>query len=28
MLEEYARGQIAAESRHVSEVDKMLRPPG
>ena len=28
MLEEYARGQIAAESRHVSEVDKMLRPQG
>jgi bacterioferritin len=28
MLEEYARQQIAAESRHVSEVDKMLRQPG
>jgi bacterioferritin len=28
MLEEYARGQVAAESRHVSEVDKMLRQPG
>jgi bacterioferritin len=28
MLEEYARQQIAAESLHVSEVDKMLRQPG
>lgn len=28
MIEEYARQQIAAESRHVSEVEKMLRPPG
>jgi bacterioferritin len=28
MLEEYARQQIAAETRHVSEVDKMLRHPG
>ncbi len=28
MLEEYARQQIAAESQHVSEVDKMLRQPG
>lgn len=28
MLEEYARQQIAAESKHVSEVDKMLRQPG
>jgi bacterioferritin len=27
MLEEYARQQIAAESKHVSEVDKMLRHP-
>jgi bacterioferritin len=27
MLEEYARQQIAAESKHVSEVDKMLRQP-
>ena len=27
MLEEYARQQIAAETRHVSEVDKMLRQP-
>lgn len=27
MLEEYARQQIAAESRHVSDVDKMLRHP-
>jgi bacterioferritin len=25
MLEEYARQQIAAESRHVSDVEKMLR---
>ncbi len=28
MLEEYARQQIAAESRHVGEVEKMLRQPG
>lgn len=28
MLEEYARRQIAAESMHVSEVNKMLRHPG
>ena len=28
MLEEYARTMIAEESKHVSEVDKMLRPPG
>jgi len=28
MLEEYARKQIAAESQHVGEVDKMLRQPG
>jgi len=28
MLEEYARTMIAAESRHISEVDKMLRHPG
>ena len=28
MLEEYARQQIAAESKHVSEVDRMLRRPG
>lgn len=28
MLEEYARTFIAAESRHISEVDKMLRQPG
>jgi len=27
MLEEYARQQIAAESRHASDVAKMLRPP-
>lgn len=27
MLEEYARQQIAAESKHVSDVDKMLRQP-
>lgn len=28
MLEEYARRMIAEESKHVSEVDKMLRNPG
>ena len=28
LLEEYARQQVAAESKHVSEVDKMLRQPG
>ena len=28
MLEEYARQQIAAESKHISEVEKMLRQPG
>jgi bacterioferritin len=28
MLEEYARTMIATESRHTSEVDKMLRHPG
>ena len=28
MLEEYARQMISAESKHVSEVDKMLRAPG
>lgn len=28
MLEEYARQMVAAESKHVSEVDKMLRAPG
>lgn len=28
MMEEYARGMIAAEGRHVGEVDKMLRNPG
>jgi bacterioferritin len=28
MLEEYARQQIAAESKHSNEVDKMLRRPG
>ncbi len=28
MLEEYARQKIAAESLHLSEVDKMLRQPG
>ncbi len=28
MLEEYARQMVAAESKHVSEVDKMLRMPG
>ena len=28
MLEEYAREMIAAEERHLGEVDKMLRKPG
>ena len=28
MLEEYARKMIAAEERHLGEVDKMLRNPG
>lgn len=28
MLEEYARQKIATESKHVSEVEKMLRRPG
>lgn len=28
MIEEYARRQIAAETLHASEVDKMLRQPG
>lgn len=28
MLEEYARQMVAAESKHASEVDKMLRLPG
>jgi bacterioferritin len=28
MLEEYARQMVAAESKHASEVDKMLRAPG
>ena len=28
MLEEYARQMVAAESKHVTEVDKMLRMPG
>jgi bacterioferritin len=28
MLEEYARGQIAAEEQHVSEIRKMMRAPG
>ena len=28
MLEEYARRMIAEESKHISEVDKMLRQPG
>lgn len=28
MLEEFARQKIAAETKHVSEVDKMLRKPG
>jgi bacterioferritin len=28
MLEEFARQMVAAESKHASEVDKMLRAPG
>ena len=28
MLEEYARRMIAEESKHIAEVDKMLRQPG
>ena len=28
ILEEYARQMVAAESKHASEVDKMLRMPG
>ena len=28
MLEEYARGQIAAETEHVADIGKMLRKPG
>lgn len=28
MLEEYARGQIAAEELHAGAIDKMLRAPG
>ena len=28
MLEEYARRMVAAERKHASEVDKMLRAPG
>ena len=28
MLEEYSRQMVAAESKHASEVDKMLRMPG
>lgn len=28
MLEEYARQKVAAECKHLSEVDKMLRKPG
>ena len=28
MLEEYARGQIAAETAHVADLGKMLRKPG
>ncbi len=27
-IEEYARGMIADEETHLSEIDKMLRPPG
>jgi bacterioferritin len=28
MLEEYAREHISLETRHIGEVDKMLRKPG
>ena len=28
MLEEYARAQIAAETAHVADINKMLRKPG
>ncbi len=28
LLEEYARGQIAAEEQHAGDIDKMLRNPG
>lgn len=28
MLEEYARGQIAAEEQHLAEIRKMMRAPG
>jgi bacterioferritin len=28
MLEEYARGQIAAETEHLADIGKMLRKPG
>lgn len=28
LLEEYARDQIAAEEEHLSEIRKMMRPPG
>jgi bacterioferritin len=28
LLEEYARRMISDETRHVGEVEKMLRPPG
>lgn len=28
MLEEYARGQIAAEEEHLAEIRKMMRKPG
>jgi bacterioferritin len=28
MLEEYARGQIAAEEQHLAEIRKMMRKPG
>jgi bacterioferritin len=28
MLEEYARGQIAAEEQHLAEIRKMKRQPG
>ena len=28
MFEEYARGKIFEEEKHLGEVDKMLRQPG
>lgn len=28
LVEEYARRMISDETRHIGEVEKMLRPPG